>query len=299
MFHTVKAPAVIALGCVLAGTVVAGCDDSSDGDAPLFGSSSKHAGKDLISGTKKIKVDGRSVNVSCSGRPSKGRPVIVLMAGHGDGLTKLAGIQKTLSKKDRVCSYDRLGEGASDQPDGPQTYTSSGKILTGVLARVAGDRPVVLAGHSMGGAIAARYAPAHRDRVKGLVLLDATPPTAVADTSRLIPKSAKGMAGQVRAQMVAIPQGQNKEKLKATDSKVRSAGNIPVEVIKHGKKYLSAIPHYGPTLERIWSKGQHRWLALSTHSHLTTATKSTHYVYVDQPKIAVQAIQHVTTKAAG
>jgi pimeloyl-ACP methyl ester carboxylesterase len=296
VFRTVKATAMVALGCVIAGTVVAGCDDSSGGDNLLSGSKSRHG---TISGTKKIKVDGKSVNVSCSGRPAKGRPVVVLMAGYGDALTKMAAIQKTLSKKDLVCSYDRLGEGASDKPGGPQTYASTGKILTGVIDRVAGGRPVVLAGHSLGGAIAARYAPAHRDRVKGLVLLDATSPSAVADTTKLIPKSAKGLAGQVRAQLVAINLGQNQEKLKATDSKVHSAGAIPVEVVKHGKKYLSAVPHYGPVLEQIWTKGQREWLALSTHSHYTVAQKSTHYIYVDQPALAVQAIQQATAKAAG
>ncbi|HEY3686054.1 MAG TPA: alpha/beta fold hydrolase [Streptosporangiaceae bacterium] len=295
MFRTVRTSALVALCCVVGGTVVAGCDDSSSGDNLLFGSKSRHA---PISGTKKIKVDGRSVNVSCSGRPAKGRPVIVLMAGYGDALTKLAGIQKTLSEKDLVCSYDRLGEGASDKPAGPQTYASTGKILTGVIARVAGGRPVVLAGHSLGGAIAARYAPAHRDRVTGLVLLDATSPTAVADTTRLIPKSAKGLAGEVRAELAAINSGQNQERLKATDSTVRSAGAIPVEVVKHGKKYLSAVPHYGPVLERIWTKGQHEWLPISTRSHYTVAGRSTHYIYVDQPALTVKTIQHVTTQAA-
>ena len=291
MFRTVKATAAIALSCAVAGAMLTGCDSSDEDRIDSMFDEKKPA----FTGTKKIKVDGKSVNVSCSGKAAG--PVIMLMAGHGDGLAKLAKIQQALSKKHRVCSYDRLGEGASDKPDGIQTYADSGKILTGVLDKLAGDRPVVLAGHSMGGAIAARYAPAHRDRVKGLVLLDATSPSAVADTTKRIPKSAKGMAGQVRAQLVAINQGQNKERLKATDSEVHSAGDIPVEVIKHGKQYLTAIPKYGPTLEQIWTKGQHEWLALSTHSHLTTATRSTHYIYVDQPDLAIRAIQRVTSKA--
>lgn len=294
MFHPVKASTVIALGCVMAGALVAGCDDGSDGDG-LFGSPAAAT----FTGAKKIKVSGHSVRVSCSGRASRKGPVIVLMPGHGDGLAKMASLQKTLAAKDRVCSYDRLGEGASDKPSGPQTYASSGRILTGVLARLAGHNPVVLAGHSMGGAIAARYAPAHRDRVKGLVLIDATPPTAVADTLRLIPKSAKGMAGQVRAQMVAVSHGQNKELLKAVDSKVERAGDMPVAVMKHGGQYLGAVPKYGPTLERIWTTGQHKWLALSTDSHLITAAKSSHYIYVDRPALTVRTIRKITAQAAG
>lgn len=103
-----------------------------------------------FSGTKKIRVGGYSVNVSCSGHSAGRKPVVVLMAGGGDGLDTMAGLQKTLSKKARVCSYDRLGEGESDQPNGTQTIDDSSRILTGVLDRVTGDRPVVLAGHSLG-----------------------------------------------------------------------------------------------------------------------------------------------------
>ena len=297
MFRTVRASsAVIALGCVIAGTVVAGCDeDEADNWDPLASDKAQAA---TFTGTKKIKVDGHQINVSCSGKTQKKKPIIMLMPGHGDGLTKMAGIQKTLSKDNRVCSYDRLGEGASDKPDSIQSYEDSGKILTGVLKKLAGDRHVVLAGHSMGGAVAARYAPEHQDQVKGLVLIDATSPSAVADTTKQIPKSAKGLAGQVRLQVVQINKGVNKEKLKATDSEVPDAGDMPVEVMKHGKKYLSAVPKFGPTLEHIWTKGQREWLKLSGNSHYTVAKTSTHYIYVDQPALTVKKIQAITDKAA-
>ncbi|GHE75488.1 hypothetical protein GCM10017786_00210 [Amycolatopsis deserti] len=184
MFRTVKASAAVAVLCAVAGSVLAGCDEAPDSAEPA-----------PISGTVKITVEGRSVNVSCSGTAAGDRPVVVLMAGLGDGLDKMAGLQQTLSARGRVCSYDRLGEGASDQPAGPQTFDSAGKVLTGVLEQVAGGQPAVLAGHSLGGLIAARYAPAHRDRVAGLVLVDATPSTIVADTTTIIPESAREVAG--------------------------------------------------------------------------------------------------------
>lgn len=251
-----------------------------------------------ISGTKKIRIDGKSVNVSCSGDPVKGEPVIVLLHGGGDALDKMAKLQKTLSKKNRVCSYDRLGAGASDKPDGPQSFSSTGKILTGVLDRVAGDGPAVLAGHSMGGLIAARYAPHHQDKIKGLVLMDATPPTMLEDFKTAIPESATGPAAKLRTQNLAIFQGKNPEKLVMPDGKVRSTGNIPVAVVKHGKPYLAAVPKYGPRLERAWTAGQRKWLTMSGRSKLTIAKKSGHYIYVDRPDLAVRVIQRVTSKAA-
>ncbi|MGP4022569.1 alpha/beta fold hydrolase [Actinomadura sp. 3N407] len=197
---------------------------------------------DNFAGIEKIKVEGRSVNVSCAGGSATDKPVVVLLPGLGDGLGKMAALQKSLSEKNRVCVYDRLGEGASDRPEGPQTFADTGKILTGVFDRVAGDRRGVLAGHSLGGMIAARYAPDHEDRIKGLVLMDATSPTSVADIKDTIPASATGPAAELREQALAIGQGDNPEQLTITDAAVRSAGNIPAQVIQHGKRFLAAVP---------------------------------------------------------
>ncbi|MGP4103892.1 alpha/beta fold hydrolase [Nonomuraea sp. KM90] len=298
MPRKIKTTIVAALCCTVLGAGAAGCDGDAMENWDPLAPATRTADAAPISGTTKIDVAGRSVNVSCSGAPEKGRPVIILMHGGGDGLDKLAALQQSLSKQNRVCSYDRLGAGASDQPDGPQNFASTGKVLTGVLDRIAADSPVVLAGHSLGGLIAARYAPDHQDRVKGLVLMDATPPTMLADISKSIPESAKGPAAEVRTQNLAIFKGENPEKLVITDGKVRSAGNIPVEVIQHGKPYLAAVPEYGQRLEQAWTAGQRKWLALSSRSKLSTATNSGHYIYVDQPDAAVQAIERVTAQVA-
>lgn len=298
-----KSAAVIALCCTVAGAGLVGCEDPSkaDSDASATATTTSTATSTpsgAFTGTEKITVDGRSVNVSCSGSQAGGRPVVVLLHGGGDDVTKLAGLQKSLSKKERVCSYDRLGAGASDKPEGQQTIESSGEVLTGVLEKVAGDAPVVLAGHSLGGLIAARYAPDHQDRVAGLVLMDATSPTQSADLKRAVPESATGDAATMRDQFLALAEGNNPEKLVIPDGKVRSAGDLPVQVIKHGQQYLAEVPEYGPDMERAWSEGQRKWLAVSSNSDLNTAEKSGHYIYVDQPNLAIQAIKRVSSQAA-
>jgi pimeloyl-ACP methyl ester carboxylesterase len=294
-----KVSAAIAL-CAVACVALAGCDEAPQAESSTTTAGTTEPADDQSSftGTKKIEVDGRSVNVSCSGSPGEGKPVIVLLHGGGDGLAKLAGIQETLGEQDRVCSYDRLGAGASDQPGGPQTIESTGKVLTAVIDQVAGDAPVVLAGHSLGGLIAARYAPDHQDRVKGLVLMDATSPTQSADLTKEVPDSATGLAADLRAQTLAVLQGENPEMLEVPDGEVQSAGDIPVEVIQHGKQYLAAVPEYGPALEQAWSEGQRKWLAISSSSNLSTAADSEHYIYLDQPDLSVRAIQRIAEEAA-
>ncbi|WP_328922276.1 alpha/beta fold hydrolase [Streptomyces griseoaurantiacus] len=251
---------------------------------------------DSFVGEKRIRVEGHSVNVSCSGRQTGHKPVVMLVAGYGDGLDAMADLQKTLSAKNRVCSYDRLGEGKSDKPEGPQSLKDTGRILTGVIDRVAGDSPVVLAGHSLGGLIAGRYAPEHRDRVKGLVLMDATSPTMTADITREIPANATGDSADLRAGTVATMRGENQENLATPDGPVRSAGWIPTEVLRHGQQYLAEFPTYGPAIEAGWTRAQYKWAAISHRSTVRVAEDSGHYIYVDRKDMAVKSIQRVAAE---
>ncbi|WP_097867340.1 alpha/beta fold hydrolase [Streptomyces sp. rh34] len=291
MFRTLlKALAAIAVVCTAGGVGLIGYEELNKPESD--GTRSESSLGDPFTGTKKIRTDGRSVNVSCSGDASHDGPLVLLMAGGGDGLETMAPLGKTLSKEFRVCSYDRPGEGASDKPDGPQSMDDSAKLLTSVLDRLAGDRPVVLAGHSLGGHIAARYAPDHPDRIKGLVLLDATIPALTAGISRTIPASATGLPAQLRAQAIAINKGENPEMLVVADGEVRPAGEIPVEILQHESQYAE-VPDYGPALERMWSTGQKKWRRLSGNSKLSIAPGSGHYIHVDRPDLATGAIQRV------
>ncbi|NDZ76066.1 alpha/beta hydrolase [Streptomyces sp. SID10362] len=299
MFRTLaKATAAIAVVCTAAGAGLVLNEEYANAGTEDH-SSAASAGASFT-GEKKIRVDGRTVNVSCSGRAAhRHDPLVLLMPGGGEGLDNMAPLQKTLSGTNRVCSYDRLGEGRSDKPAPGtlQTMDDTGALLTKVLDRLAGDRPVVLAGHSLGGYIAARYAPDHTDRVKGLVLLDATVPHLTRDMNRTVPADATGTAAQLRAGALAVNEGQNPEQFVIADGPVRSAGRIPVEILKHESQYAE-VPQYGPALERMWAKGQHEWRGISRNSHLTTAKGSGHYIHTDRPDLAIKAIHKITHRAA-
>jgi pimeloyl-ACP methyl ester carboxylesterase len=280
-------------GCVLVGAALTGCD------APGVDEAVDEVKAELFTGTDTFTVEGRTVNVSCSGSIVTDEPTVLLMHGGGDDVTAMADFQEAIGADNRVCSYDRLGAGASDRPDGPQDYEAVGETLTGVIDAVAGGDPVVLVGHSMGGLLAARYAPEHPDEVAGLVLLDATSPTAIADMERRIPEDATGPAAELRAQTLAIFAGENPEQLVFEDGEVDSAGDIPVRVLQHGVQYLAqAEPEYGQGLEEDWTAGQNEWLNVSGDSRLEVVEGSGHYIHVDAPDLALEAVQDVVSRAA-
>ena len=76
----------------------------------------------------------------------------------------------------RQISYDARGHGRSE-PAPPQSGYSFGELVADlevVLDTAAGERPVVLAGHSMGAHTAVSYALAHGERLAGLVVIGPT-----------------------------------------------------------------------------------------------------------------------------
>lgn len=114
---------------------------------------------------------GRRLNIYCIG---SGSPTVILEAGHGDGLTTWAKVQRDISRRTRVCSYDRAGFGFSDAPREPGTIQQAADDLHKLLAKAGIAPPYVMVGHSMGGMIVRLYAAQHQKEVAGLVLVDPT-----------------------------------------------------------------------------------------------------------------------------
>jgi pimeloyl-ACP methyl ester carboxylesterase len=71
----------------------------------------------------------------------------------------------------RTIAFDRPGYGFSDWPAGESlTLELNVRLLDGALRRLGVERPI-LVGHSLGGAVALRYAVEHPDRLKALTLI--------------------------------------------------------------------------------------------------------------------------------
>lgn len=103
-------------------------------------------------------------------RAGRGDTTLLLLHGYGESLTTWRAVFDRLASKTRVIAIDLPGFGVSAKPDVPYSLPAMTERLSSFLDQWT-PGPVVVIGHSMGGAIAASLALARPDRVVGLILI--------------------------------------------------------------------------------------------------------------------------------
>lgn len=94
-------------------------------------------------------------------------------------------VRRPLSEGFTTVVYQRAGYGASLRRDrGPFTVASTARDFADLAAEVAGRRPVVVVGHSLGGYLALRSAEALGEHAHGVVLIDPNHPGGTARSAR-------------------------------------------------------------------------------------------------------------------
>jgi len=115
-----------------------------------------------------IDIDGRRVHYVQAGQ---GEPVVLIHGWNGSTFSMRYAIPE-LAQRYRVIAIDLLGYGFSERPqDGDYSVAGLGTLVARVMDALGIERAAVL-GHSMGGAIAMRFAIHHPERVERLVLVD-------------------------------------------------------------------------------------------------------------------------------
>jgi pimeloyl-ACP methyl ester carboxylesterase len=127
-----------------------------------------------------VEVEGRPMHIYCTG---EGQPSVILEAGAFSFSSEWYWVQQQLERTNRICSYDRAGNGWSEVADGSRDGLVLVRELHNLLERAGVQGPYVIVGHSLGGVLAPIYAAQYPDAVAGIVLVDSAVPLTWPDRS--------------------------------------------------------------------------------------------------------------------
>jgi pimeloyl-ACP methyl ester carboxylesterase len=231
----------------------------------------------------------------------------------------------------RVCAYDRPGTGRfdpqtdqfkpsrSDPVAMPRTALDVARDLRALLRkartrRAAGVRgPYVLAGHSFGGLTQRLYATLHPRSTAGLVPIDATPDNYGAVLEELLTRELLTQEQYAAVSAQVPPPGLENysafERLKidASGAQMRQAQAdtplhpMPLVFLSLPKLELPSDwrSEAVEAMQRMYQAAQDELAALVPGARDVIATRSGHYIQLDQPKLVVDAIRRVVRKARG
>lgn len=107
-------------------------------------------------------------------------PAIVFECGAFGCAADWAVVQERLAARGRYSlAYDRAGLGYSDPGPHPRDGEAIARDLETLLAQMGEDGPLIMVGHSMAGILLRVFVGRNRDRVRGVVLVDALTPEAL------------------------------------------------------------------------------------------------------------------------
>jgi pimeloyl-ACP methyl ester carboxylesterase len=121
---------------------------------------------------------GRTLHAVFAGPLASAWPLVILEAGAFGFSADWAAVQAKLAGLGmRSMAYDRAGLGFSPPGPSPRDGLAVRADLEALLAATGEAGPFVFCGHSMAGLHAAMFAATNRERLTGVVLVDATTPT--------------------------------------------------------------------------------------------------------------------------
>ena len=260
--------------------------------------------------------DGRKMYLECRG---SGSPAVILESGYRNDAaiwsTPLEPGMKTVfpqvARFTRVCAYDRPGTfldanhlGRSTAVPMPRTARDVVSDLHTLLHAANVPGPYVFAAHSFGGIFARLYASTYPDEVVGMVLVDAlsekvksalTPEQWKLYVNFGFTKPTPGLEKYKEIETLDVNASLDQIEKAVT---AQPLGPIPLFVLTQGQPFdltpWQPLPADFPAaLNKTWHAGQDALATLAPNAKHTVATKSAHYIQIQEPQLVIDAIKEV------
>ena len=237
----------------------------------------------LPAGGQLVDVGDHRLYLHCSG---SGSPTVVLEAGLGENSSAWKSIAPAVTRKTRVCIYDRAGLGSSESASGSQNGIQTATDLHTLLSRASEPGPYVLAGHSLGGAYVLGFAEQFPEQVAGVALVDSMSPdqfTMVPSYGRfydrlhrvsgLLPSVARLGVGRIVGYGAREARGFRDEVAEIPDTlkqarALESIGSKPLIVITAGQGQQAGWASAQNELGTLSTNSVHRIVPGATHASL-------------------------------
>lgn len=274
-----------------------------------------------------VDMGGHRLHIMCGG---DGTPAVVIIPALAGLATEWLAVQDGLAVQTAVCVYDRPGLGWSDPVASWPTAAGMARELHGLLDAAGIARPIVLAGHSLGGLVARVFTQLYPDEVAGLALVDSSHPeqswrlprTELRDRRggklaemalefaqplglrRLRRSFGPSAADDARAAMALSSRHRRAfaKELLAFDAIARETGaaagdlgDVPLAVITSserapGQPEGSRAQHERSRFYSVWAQLQDELAALSSDSVHVVSANSGHHVQRDDPELVIRTI---------
>lgn len=274
---------------------------------------------------KMYNLGGYDLQMYCTG---KGSPAVIIDTGLGSSSMEWLGIQHTIGKNTRTCTYDRAGYGWSDEGPGPRDAALLASELHELLGKAAVEPPYVMVGHSFGGYVVQYFAETHTDAVAGMVLVESSHPQQVTRLKALLESEGNNdnsqplnesinhvMLSQSRGNPMGTPEQIGEflnSRRKALYSQMdelkhfaesgqqvaaeRPLPEMPLIVISRGQPVWTRAEG-GKAAEIEWQQLQQELSQLARQGEQRIAHNSGHNVHKDQPGMVIKAINDILAAA--
>jgi pimeloyl-ACP methyl ester carboxylesterase len=267
-----------------------------------------------------VDIRTHRLHLWCEG---SGSPAVILEAGLGAYSIDWSLVQPALTKRTRVCSYDRAGYAWSDRGPEPRGLGTSVNELHALLRSAGVSSPFILVGQSWGGRIVRIYADRYPGDVAGMVLidtysegeldvpatvisaLDLRPEAAPADSIAHLPadlRAARDWARSLpRQQDISDPDEPDAAIAATTARTATPLGDKPLVVVSAGRllwgeRDRATGPPYAAALQ-AHVRSEAFLASLSRNSSFRVARGSFHLVHLDEPALIIDAIEDVLMAA--